>query len=158
MKAIFLSLGLFLGISYVNCRSVTNWGLKQDGDLCGSVYVNLMAPFDEALQKTLIFPQVIDRFTTVRQNCFLQKLSSMQTPNEHLVINEIVHVDYKDSPKSNVTIIDGGIGESFVRIRITSEVGQRIRSTLKFNYHLNEPQLGLLELDEFLETNIVIGD
>lgn len=73
------------------------------------------------------------------------------------MINGIVHTDYRSSRNQKVEIIEGGIGKSFVKVRMTDEVGHGMRSSIQFYYHLNNPQLGLLELDDFLETNILVN-
>lgn len=82
-----------------------------------------------------------------------------QIPNDNIVINCIEHSEYNFVSQSDVTILDGGIGKSFVKLRIKNKQGESIKSTIIFYYQHNDAKLGKLSIDDFLETNIiVVGD
>lgn len=52
--------------------------------------------------------------------------------NANIVIRGVKHKDYNADRKTQVKIIDGGIGKSFIKLRIRSRAGQGIRSSFRF--------------------------
>lgn len=57
---------------------------------------------------------------------------------------------------ANVTIVDGGIGSNFIKIRITSERGEHIKTIFSFYYRPDQSKMKPVQLDSFFETSIDI--
>lgn len=70
-----------------------------------------------------------------------------------MTIRGITHFEFNYANPSIVTFIDGGIGESFITINITSPRGEDIESTFIFYYTMNEYKPNdIYHLKNFLET------
>lgn len=49
----------FLGVSYTSAAQSTLWGVKSKTDHVEKKFINLVAPFNQPLVKTIVYPEVI---------------------------------------------------------------------------------------------------
>lgn len=62
--------------------------------------------------------------------------------DQHVVVRCVKHMDYNGDRKTEVKVIGGGIGKSFIKLRVRSKAGNGIRSSLRFYAHkLNETSI-----------------
>lgn len=69
------------------------------------------------------------------------------------MITGFMYIDYNSMCPSNISIIDGGIGHPFVKIKITTKPAMHIRSTFGFFYE----RQGVINLENYFESNIDIN-
>lgn len=62
--------------------------------------------------------------------------------------------DYNLVFPSKFSIEDGGIGKSFVKIKLSTESGMQIRSIIDFHYNYSNIPTDPVNLDNFYEANI----
>lgn len=76
--------------------------------------------------------------------------------DEEIIISGVLCYDYNVIAPSNVTIIDGGIRNSFVKIQITADPGARIRLSFNFFYKRQQIRNDHFNLEHFFESNVDI--
>lgn len=83
-------------------------------------------------------------------------MMQQQRDGVRTIIHGVSQMDFNTAHPSNVTIIGGGIGQSFVKLSIIAAPGMEICSSFSFYYKEYKTSTATMNVNDFIETNFEI--